>query len=87
MQDIVDVDQVIDEVGRIREAGAPVLYQSSHINFCGSYPNFDSWLQATALHIKTVGSAWVAQDYAYCFWGWSGGSINDQGRTSLQSCR
>ena len=65
---LVDVDQVIDEVGRIRDAGVPVLYHPSHINFCGSYPNSDSWLQATALHIKTVGSAWFAQDCAYCFW-------------------
>ena len=84
---LVDVDEVIDEVGRIREAGVPVLYHPSHINFCGSYPNSDSWFQATTLHIKTVGCAWVAQDCAYCFWGWSGGGINDQGRTSLQGCR
>jgi uncharacterized protein len=65
---LVDVVQVIDEVGRVRDAGVPVLYHPSHINFCGSYPNSDSWLEATALHIESVGSAWFAQDCAYCFW-------------------
>lgn len=65
---LVDVDLVIDEVERIREAGAPVLYHPSYINFCGSYPNSRAWLEATARHIKTVGSSWFAQDCAYCFW-------------------
>ncbi len=65
---LVDVDQVIDEVNRIREAGAPVLYHPSYINFCGSYSNTEAWLRATAEHIDTVGSAWFAQDCAYCFW-------------------
>ncbi|MFT5132522.1 MAG: hypothetical protein ACI9SC_000988 [Gammaproteobacteria bacterium] len=65
---LVDVDQIIDEVERIRKAGAPVLYHPSYINFCGSHPNSEAWLRATALHIETVGSAWFAQDCAYCFW-------------------
>jgi uncharacterized protein len=65
---LVDVDQVIDEVQRIRDAGVPVLFHPSYINFCGSHPNSEAWLKATAEHIKTVGSAWFAQDCAYCFW-------------------
>ncbi len=65
---LVDVDQVIDEVNRVREAGVPVLFHPAYINFCGSHPNSAAWLQATADHINTVGSAWFAQDCAYCFW-------------------
>jgi uncharacterized protein (UPF0276 family) len=65
---LVDVDQIIDEVARIREVGVPVLYHPSYINFCGSFPNSEAWLQATALHIEKVDSAWVAQDCGYCFW-------------------
>jgi uncharacterized protein len=65
---LVDVDQVIDEVQRIRDAGVPVLFHPSYINFCGSYANSEAWLKATAEHIKTVDSAWFAQDCAYCFW-------------------
>lgn len=65
---LVDVDAVIDEVQRIRGAGASVLYHPSYINFCGSYPNSAIWLEETAKHIATVQSAWFAQDVAYCFW-------------------
>ena len=65
---LVDVDAVIDEVERVHEAGAPVLYHPSYINFCGSYPNSKDWLEATAEHIARVNSAWFAQDVAYCFW-------------------
>lgn len=65
----VDPGLIIDEVSRIREAGAPVLYHPSYINFCGSFPNSDEWLQTTVKHIEAVGSAWFAQDCAYCFWG------------------
>lgn len=65
---LVDVDQIIDEVKRVRAAGAPVLYHPSYINFCGSYANSSAWLEETARHIETVGSAWFAQDVAYCFW-------------------
>ncbi len=65
---LVDVDQIIDEVDRLHKAGAPVLYHPSHINFCGSYSNSKTWLEATAKHIETVDSAWFAQDCAYCFW-------------------
>ncbi len=66
---LVDVEQVLEEIERIQQAGAPVLYHPSHINFCGSWPNNAAWLQATARHIERVGSAWFAQDCAYCFWG------------------
>ncbi len=65
---LVDVEMVIDEVDRVHEAGASVLYHSSHLNFCGSYPNSEAWLQATAKHIETVNSPWLAQDITYCFW-------------------
>ncbi len=65
---LVDVDEVIDEVEKIRAAGAPVLFHPSYINFCGSYSNSDAWLEATSKHIESVGSSWFAQDVAYCFW-------------------
>ncbi len=65
---LVDVDAIIDEIDRIRATGTPVLYHPSYINFCGSYPNSTTWLAETARHIATVGSAWFAQDVAYCFW-------------------
>ncbi len=65
---LADVDQVIDEVTRIRKTGKPVLFHPSYINFCGSYPNSEHWLKATARHIEQVGSPWFAQDCAYCFW-------------------
>ncbi len=65
---VVDVAVVIDEVRKIREAGAAILYHPSYINFCGSHANSPPWLAATAEHIKAVGSPWFAQDCAYCFW-------------------
>jgi len=65
---LVDVDEVIGEVERVRAAGVPVLYHPSYINFCGSYANSVAWLEATAKHIEAVGSSWFAQDCAYCFW-------------------
>ena len=65
---LADVEEVIEEVNRIRNAGAPVLFHPSYINFCGSYSNSKPWLSATAEHIKEVGSPWFAQDCAYCFW-------------------
>lgn len=64
----VDPDVILDEVSRIREAGVPVLFHPSYINFCGSYENSSIWLETTAEHIEAVGSAWFAQDCAYCFW-------------------
>ena len=65
---LVDVENVLDEVERIRQAGAPVLYHPSYINFCGTWPNADAWLEATATHVEKVASPWFAQDCAYCFW-------------------
>jgi uncharacterized protein (UPF0276 family) len=65
---LVDVDQVIDEVDKIKAAGASILFHPSYINFCGSYPNSSAWLEATSKHIETVESPWFAQDVAYCFW-------------------
>jgi len=65
---LVDVEDVLDEVERIRHAGAPVLYHPSYINFCGSWPNAQAWLEATAVHVEQVASPWFAQDCAYCFW-------------------
>jgi uncharacterized protein (UPF0276 family) len=64
----VDIESVGDEVGRIRVAGAPVLFHPSYINFCGSFANSRAWLEATARHVDGVGSPWFAQDCAYCFW-------------------
>lgn len=65
---LVDVDAVIDEVDKIKATGASVLFHPSYINFCGSYPNSNVWLEATSKHIETVESPWFAQDVAYCFW-------------------
>lgn len=65
---LVDVDKVTAEVTRIRDAGTPVLFHPSYINFCGSFENSERWLRATAHHINSVGSPWFAQDCAYCFW-------------------
>ncbi|MGK0296944.1 MAG: hypothetical protein ACI9XC_000544 [Gammaproteobacteria bacterium] len=65
---LADVDDVIDEIDRIKSIGVPVLFHPSYINFCGSYSNSKHWLEATALQIKKVGSPWFAQDCAYCFW-------------------
>lgn len=65
---LVDVDEVIDEVEKIRAAGASILFHPSYINFCGSYPNSNIWLEATSKHVETVESPWFAQDVAYCFW-------------------
>ena len=65
----VSVQSVLPEVNRIRAAGAPVLFHPSYINFCGTFPNSAAWLDETARHATAVGSAWFAQDVAYCFWG------------------
>ena len=65
---LVDVEAVIDEVERVRDAGASVLFHPSYINFCGSYSNSKTWLETTAKHIDEVASPWFAQDCAYCFW-------------------
>lgn len=65
---LADVEQVIDEIERIKQAGSPVLYHPSYINFCGSHANSRNWLEATARHVEQVGSPWFAQDCAYCFW-------------------
>jgi uncharacterized protein len=65
---LVDVEAVIDEVERVRMAGASVLFHPSYINFCGSFANSSIWLEETARHIKAVNSPWFAQDCAYCFW-------------------
>lgn len=65
---LVDVEAVIDEVRRIRAAGAAILFHPSCVNFCGSFPNADAWLDAIAVHVQAVGSPWFAQDCAYCFW-------------------
>jgi uncharacterized protein (UPF0276 family) len=62
-------DAVAREVARVREAGAPVLFHPSYINFCGTFPNDPAWLAETARHLKATGSPWFAQDLAYCSWG------------------
>ena len=63
----VDADSVIDEISRIKQSGARVLFHPSYINFCGSWQNSEKWLKTTAEHIRQVESAWFAQDVAYCF--------------------
>ena len=35
----LDIDEVRADVMRVREAGAPVLFHPSYINFCGSFAN------------------------------------------------
>jgi uncharacterized protein (UPF0276 family) len=64
---LADVDAVLDDIDRLRSVGVPVLFHPSYLNFCGSYPNSAAWLDATAEHTARVGSAWFAQDCAYCF--------------------
>jgi uncharacterized protein (UPF0276 family) len=63
----VDVDSVRKQVERVRDAGLPVLFHPSYVNFCGSYPNSRAWLEESARHVAQVGSPWFAQDCAYCF--------------------
>lgn len=65
---LVDVERVQGEIDRIQDADVPVLFHPSFINFCGSHSNSQQWLTATTKHINSVGSAWFAQDCAYCFW-------------------
>ena len=65
---MVDASRVQGEIARIQDAGIAVLYHPSFINFCGSHANSEKWLAATTEHINSVGSAWFAQDCAYCFW-------------------
>lgn len=65
---LAEADSVATDVARIRAAGVPVLFHPSYINFCGSFPNHEGWLAATAAHVAAVGSPWFAQDCAYCFW-------------------
>jgi len=65
---LVDVDRVMAEVQRVRDANVPILFHPSYLNFCGTFSNSNDWLQATAHHIKSVDSPWFAQDCAYCFW-------------------
>ena len=65
---LADVDAVVEEVARVHDAGAPVLFHPSYINFCGTFENEYAWLEATARHVAIVGSPWFAQDCAYCFW-------------------
>jgi uncharacterized protein (UPF0276 family) len=72
----LDFDEVRGDVMRVREAGAPVLFHPSYINFCGSFANSQAWLEESARHIASVQSPWFAQDCAYCFVG------KDQGYSS-----
>ncbi|MCB1659630.1 MAG: DUF692 family protein, partial [Pseudomonadales bacterium] len=74
---LADVQSVWPQIQRIHQAGAPVLYHPSYINFCGSFANDSAWLQTAAQHIYQVNSAWFAQDCAYCFWQ-SGASYSTQ---------
>ena len=65
----LDFDEVKADVMRVREAGSPVLFHPSYINFCGSFANSPAGLEETARHIAAVQSPWFAQDCAYCFVG------------------
>jgi uncharacterized protein (UPF0276 family) len=65
----LDVDEVLGDVTRVRDAGVPVLFHPSYVNFCGSFANNPAWLEESARHITRVGSPWFAQDCAYCFVG------------------
>ena len=65
---LADVEAVVEDIARIQDAGAPVLFHPSYINFCGSFENDPAWLAATERHLSIVGSPWFAQDCAYCFW-------------------
>lgn len=65
---LAEADSVAEEVGRLHDAGARVLFHPAYINFCGTFPNSPAWLVATARHVAATGSPWFAQDCAYCFW-------------------
>jgi len=51
---LVDVDEVINEVARVRAAGVHVLYHPSYINFCGSYANLLILLHGLKQHQNTL---------------------------------
>ncbi|NOQ36979.1 MAG: DUF692 family protein, partial [Methylococcaceae bacterium] len=65
---LIDVDAVMSDVKRLRDANIPLLYHPSYLNFCGTFPNHDIWLETTAKHVAAVDAPWFAQDCAYCFW-------------------
>ena len=65
---LLDVSRIHAQVERIKQAGIPVLFHPSYINFAGSFNNSEKWLKKTQQHIDAVGSPWFAQDCAYCFW-------------------
>lgn len=65
---LADVEAIMGDVKRLRDANIPLLFHPSYINFCGSFENHEAWLTATAKHIAAVNSPWFAQDCAYCFW-------------------
>ena len=62
------MEAVVEDIARIHDAGAPVLFYPSYINFCVSFANDPAWLAATARQLSIVGSPWFAQYCAYCFW-------------------
>lgn len=70
---LIDVEHLMQDVKRLRDANIPLLYHPSYLNFCGSFPNHAIWLETTAKHVAAVDSPWFAQDCAYCFWSQSAG--------------
>ena len=65
----VDVSLYHKEVTELKQAGIPLLYHPSCLNLCGPWPNPSAWLKQVNTHVKSVGSAWLAQDVAICFVG------------------
>ncbi len=65
---LIDAEHIRHNVERLRNAGTPLLYHPSYLNFCGSFANHPLWLETTAKHVAAVKSPWFAQDCAYCFW-------------------
>jgi len=65
----VDPGPVRGAVDALHALGVPVLYHPSCLNLCGPWPNPARWVGAVDRHVRTVKSAWLAQDVSVCFVG------------------
>ncbi len=64
-----DPNPIRPSVEKLRSMGVPVLYHPSCLNLCGPWQNPKSWVAAVDRHVRTVQSAWLAQDVSVCFVG------------------
>ena len=65
----VDPTPVRDAVSALHDLDIPVLYHPSCLNLCGPWENPPTWVAAVDAHVRTVQSAWLAQDVSVCFVG------------------